>query len=128
MNFLLRVKRAKFVLDKARRLMWKERGTTTVNRKYRWLVYHSAWSVLCEGMAAAGSLDEVIQVHEAYLLSIQRRCFVVPDKLWAFIASRINSILGLDLDLYSVQQTLSSGGTVAAIKARCHKEVDRIDK
>ncbi|MFS7916528.1 putative gamma-tubulin complex component protein [Helianthus anomalus] len=147
MNFLLRVKRAKFVLDKARRWMWKERGTTTVNRKHRWLVeqkllhfvdafhqyvmdrvYHSAWSELCEGMAAAGSLDEVIQVHEAYLLSIQRQCFVVPDKLWALIASRINSILGLALDLYSVQQTLSSGGTVAAIKARCHKEVDRIDK
>ncbi|KAI7729803.1 hypothetical protein M8C21_033809 [Ambrosia artemisiifolia] len=101
MNFLLRVKRAKFVLDKARRWMWKvERGTTTVNRKHRWLVeqkllhfvdafhqyvmdrvYHSAWSELCEGMAAAGSLDEVIQVHEAYLLSIQRQCFVVPDKL-----------------------------------------------
>ncbi|KAJ0941721.1 putative gamma-tubulin complex component protein [Helianthus annuus] len=142
MNFLLRVKRAKFVLDKARRWMWKERGTTTVNRKHRWLVeqkllhfvdafhqyvmdrvYHSAWSELCEGMAAAGSLDEVIQVHEAYLLSIQRQCFV-----WALIASRINSILGLALDLYSVQQTLSSSGTVAAIKARCHKEVDRIDK
>lgn len=32
-------------------------------------------------MAAAGSLDEVIEVHEAYLLSIQRQCFVVPDKL-----------------------------------------------
>lgn len=44
-------------------------------------MYHSAWSELCEGMAAAGSLDEVIQVHEAYLLSIQRQCFVVPDKL-----------------------------------------------
>ncbi|KAK1435405.1 hypothetical protein QVD17_01168 [Tagetes erecta] len=147
MNFLLRIKRAKFVLDKARRWMWKERGTTTVNRKHRWLVeqkllhfvdafhqyvmdrvYHSAWSELCEGMAAAGSLDEVIQVHEAYLLSIQRQCFVVPDKLWALIASRINSILGLALDLYSVQRTLSSGGTVSAIKARCHKEVDRIDK
>ncbi|MFS8025258.1 putative gamma-tubulin complex component protein [Helianthus anomalus] len=136
MNFLLRVKHAKFVLDKARRWMWTERGTTTVNQKYRWLVYHSAWSELCEGMAAAGSLDEVIQVHEVYILSIQRRCFVVPDKLvsniflsfWAFIASRINNIHGLDLDLYSVQQTLSSGGTVAAIKARCHKEVDRIDK
>lgn len=44
-------------------------------------VYHSAWRELCEGMAAAGSLDEVIEVHEAYLLSIQRQCFVVPDKL-----------------------------------------------
>jgi hypothetical protein len=32
-------------------------------------------------MAAALSLDEVIEVHEAYLLSIQRQCFVVPDKL-----------------------------------------------
>lgn len=32
-------------------------------------------------MAAAGSLDEVIEVHEAYLLSIQKQCFVVPDKL-----------------------------------------------
>ncbi|KAL4590979.1 hypothetical protein LXL04_003927 [Taraxacum kok-saghyz] len=147
MNFLLRVKRAKFVLDKARRWMWKERGTTTVNRKHRWLVeqkllhfvdafhqyvmdrvYHSAWRELCEGMAAAGSLDEVIEVHEAYLLSIQRQCFVVPDKLWVLIASRINSILGLALDLYSVQQTLSSGGAVSAIKARCHKEVDRIHK
>ncbi|XP_071713711.1 uncharacterized protein [Rutidosis leptorrhynchoides] len=147
MNFLLRVKRAKFVLDKARRWMWKERGATTVNRKHRWLVeqkllhfvdafhqyvmdrvYHSAWSELCEGMAAAGSLDEVIEVHEAYLLSIQRQCFVVPDKLWALIASRINSILGLALDFYSVQQTLSSGGAVSAIKARCEKEVDRIEK
>ncbi|KAJ9555779.1 hypothetical protein OSB04_010393 [Centaurea solstitialis] len=147
MNFLLRVKRAKFVLDKARRWMWKERGTTTVNRKHRWLVeqkllhfvdafhqyvmdrvYHSAWRELCEGMAAAGSLDEVIEVHEAYLLSIQRQCFVVPDKLWALIASRINSILALALDLYSVQKTLSSGGAVSAIKARCEKEVDRIEK
>ncbi|PWA74447.1 spc97 / Spc98 family of spindle pole body (SBP) component [Artemisia annua] len=147
MNFLLRVKRAKFVLDKTRRWMWKERGTTTVNRKHRLLVeqkllhfvdafhqyvmdrvYHSAWHELCKGMAAAGSLDEVIEVHEAYLLSIQRQCFVVPDKLWALIASRINSILGLALDFYSVQQTLSSSGTVSAIKARCEKEVDRIEK
>ncbi|RVW50462.1 hypothetical protein CK203_086833 [Vitis vinifera] len=79
-------------------------------------------------MAAAGSLDEVIEVHEAYLLSIQRQCFVVPDKLWALIASRINSILGLALDFYSIQQTLSSGGAVSAIKARCEMEVDRIEK
>ncbi|KAF5791678.1 putative gamma-tubulin complex component protein [Helianthus annuus] len=93
MNFLLRVTRAKFVLDKARRWMWKERGTTTVNRKYRCTTVHGTSYVK-----------------------------------WALIASRINNILGLDLDFYSVQQTLSSGGTVAAIKARCHKEVDRIDK
>lgn len=32
-------------------------------------------------MAAAGSLDEVMEVHEAYLMSIQRQCFIVPDKL-----------------------------------------------
>lgn len=46
---------------------------------------------------------------------------------WALIASRINSILGLALDFYSVQQTLSSGA-VSAIKAKCEMEVDRIDK
>lgn len=147
MSFLLKVKRAKFVLDKARRWMWKDRGTATLNRKHHWLVeqkllhfvdafhqyvmdrvYHSAWCELCEGMEAAGSLDEVIEVHEAYLLSIQRQCFVVPDKLWALIASRINTILGLALDFYSIQQTLSSGGAVSAIKARCEMEVDRIEK
>ena len=44
-------------------------------------MYHSAWRELCEGMTAAGSLDEVIEVHEAYLLSIHRQCFVAPDKL-----------------------------------------------
>lgn len=112
-------------------------------------------------MAAAGTLDEVIEVHEAYLLSIQRQCFVVPDKLvlslsfalsvlaityrtnmevcehliivliysqWGLIASRINSILVLALDFYSVQQTISSIGAVSAIKARCEKEVERIEK
>ncbi|KAB1220394.1 Gamma-tubulin complex component 5 [Morella rubra] len=147
MCFLLKVKRAKFVLDKARRWMWKSRGTATNSRKHHWLVeqkllhfvdafhqyvmdrvYHSAWLELCDGMAAARSLDEVIEAHEAYLLSIQRQCFVVPDKLWALIASRINSILGLALDFYSIQQTLSSGGAVSAIKARCEMEVDRIEK
>lgn len=147
MCFLLKVKRAKFVLDKARRWMWKGRGNPTINRKRHWLVeqkllhfvdafhqyvmdrvYHSAWRDLCEGMESAKSLDEVIEVHEAYLLSIQRQCFVVPDKLWALIASRINSILGLALDFYSIQQTLSSGGTVSIVKARCQMEVDRIEK
>jgi gamma-tubulin complex component 5 len=147
MGFLLKVKRAKFALDKARRWMWKGRSTPTYNRKHHWLVeqkllhfvdafhqyvmdrvYHSAWLELCEGMAAARSLDEVIEVHEAYLLSIQRQCFVVPDKLWALIASRINIILGLALDFYSIQQTLSSGGAGSAIKARCEMEVDRIEK
>ncbi|KAL6995576.1 hypothetical protein U1Q18_005711 [Sarracenia purpurea var. burkii] len=147
MSFLLRVKRAKFVLDKARRWMWKGRGNATINRKHHWLVeqkllhfvdafhqyvmdrvYHSAWRELCEGMAAAASLDEVIEVHEAYLLTIQRQCFVVPDKLWALIANRINSILGLALDFYSIQQTITSGGAVSAIKARCEMEVDRIEK
>ena len=46
---------------------------------------------------------------------------------WALIASRINSILGLALDFYSIQQTLS-GGAVSAIKAKCEMEVDRIEK
>lgn len=44
-------------------------------------VYHSAWRELCESMTVAKSLDEVIEVHETYMLSIQRQCFVVPDKL-----------------------------------------------
>ncbi|KAJ6426278.1 hypothetical protein OIU84_026793 [Salix udensis] len=148
MGFLLKVKRAKFALDKARRWMWKGRGNAATNsHKHHWLVeqkllhfvdafhqyvmdrvYHSAWRELCEGMTAAGSLDEVIEVHEAYLLSIQRQCFVVPDKLWALIASRINSILGLALDFYSTQQTLSSSGAASAMKARCEMEVERIEK
>ncbi|PQM39606.1 gamma-tubulin complex component 5-like isoform X1 [Prunus yedoensis var. nudiflora] len=146
MGFLLKVKRAKFVLDKTRRWMWKGRGTVANNHKRHWLVeqkllhfvdafhqyvmdrvYHNAWRELCEGMTAARSLDEVIEVHELYLLTIQRQCFVVPDKLWALIASRINNILGLALDFYSIQLTLS-GGTVSAIKAKCEMEVDRIEK
>ncbi|PON38096.1 Gamma-tubulin complex component protein [Parasponia andersonii] len=146
MGFLLKVKRAKFLLDKARKWMWKCKGAATNHYKHHWSVeqkllhfvdafhqyvmdrvYHSAWQELCEGMAAARSLDEVIEVHESYLLSIQRQCFVVPDKLWALIASRINSILGLALDFYSIQQTLS-GGAVSAVKAKCEMEVDRIEK
>ncbi|XP_039002538.1 gamma-tubulin complex component 5 isoform X2 [Hibiscus syriacus] len=147
MAFLLKVKRAKFALDKARRWMWKDKGTIRNNHKRHWLVeqkllhfvdafhqyvmdrvYHSAWLELCEGMAAAGSLDEVIEVHETYLLTIHRQCFVAPDKLWALIASRINSILALALDFYSLQQTLSIGGVGSAIKARCEMEVDRVEK
>lgn len=46
----------------------------------------------------------------------------------ALVASRINSILGLALDFYTIQQTLISGGAVSAIKARCEMEVDRIEK
>ncbi|KAL1199333.1 Gamma-tubulin complex component 3 [Cardamine amara subsp. amara] len=147
MGFLLKVKRAKYVLDKARRWMWKGKGSATKIRKHHWLleqkllnfvdafhqyvmdrVYHTAWRELCEAMVKAGSLDEVIYVHETYLLSIQRQCFVVQEKLWAIIASRINMILGLALEFYSIQQTLSSGGAVSAIKARCEMEIDRIEK
>ncbi|ONK64090.1 uncharacterized protein A4U43_C07F21980 [Asparagus officinalis] len=147
MAFLLKVKRAKFVLDKARRWMWKGRNSGKHNYKHHLLVqqkllhfvdafhqyvmdrvYHSAWIDLCTGMASAGSLDEVIEVHDIYLLSIQRQCFVAPDKLWALIASRIKSILGLALDFYSIEQTLGSGGTTPAIKARCEIEMDRIEK
>ncbi|CAA0806250.1 Spc97 / Spc98 family of spindle pole body (SBP) component [Striga hermonthica] len=147
MNFLLKVKHAKSVLDKVRRMMWKDRGIATRKQKHHWLleqkllhfvdafhqyvmdrVYHNAWRELCEGVTSAGTLDEVIDAHETYLLSIQRQCFVVPDKLWGLIASRINSILALALDFYSVQQTLSSGGSISAIKARCVKEMERIEK
>ncbi|KAK4787256.1 hypothetical protein SAY86_011089 [Trapa natans] len=113
MGFLLKVKRAKFVLDKTRRWMWKGKRTATYRCKNHWLVeqkllhfvdafhqyvmdrvYHSAWRELCEGMAAAQSLDEVIEVHEAYLLSMQRQCFVVPDKLYhkSFSAWNLNIV------------------------------------
>ncbi|WOL11137.1 hypothetical protein Cni_G19898 [Canna indica] len=147
MGFLLKVKRAKFVLDKARKWMWKGRGSKMNHYKHHFLVQqkllhfvdafhqyvmdrvlHSAWSELCSGMSSAGSLDEVIEVHDSYLLSIQRQCFVASDKLWALIASRIKTILGLALDFYSIQQTLNSGGAASAIKARCEMEVDRIEK
>lgn len=46
----------------------------------------------------------------------------------ALIASRINTILGLALDFYSILQTLNSGGPVSAIKAKCQMEVDRVEK
>nr|CAD1841758.1 unnamed protein product [Ananas comosus var. bracteatus] len=147
MGFLLKVKRAKFVLDKARKWMWKGKGNTAQNYKHHLLlaqkllhfvdafhqyvmdrVFHSAWNELCSGMAAARSLDEVIEVHEAYLLSIQRQCFVSPDKLWALIASRLKTILGLGLEFYSIQQTLSSGGAATSVKARCEMEIERIEK
>ncbi|XP_042427323.1 gamma-tubulin complex component 5-like isoform X2 [Zingiber officinale] len=147
MGFLLKVKRAKYVLDRTRKWMWKGRGATTSNYKHHLLVeqkllhfvnafhqyvmdqvLHTAWSELCVGMASAGSLDEVIEVHDAYLLSIQRQCFVASDKLWALIASRVKTILGLALDFHTIQQTLSSGGAASAIKARCEMEVDRIEK
>jgi gamma-tubulin complex component 5 len=35
-------------------------------------------------MELAGSLDEVIEVHETYLSSIQRQCFIASDKLVSF--------------------------------------------
>lgn len=46
----------------------------------------------------------------------------------ALIASRVNIILGLALDFYTIQQTLKSGGAVSAIKTKCEMEVDRIEK
>ena len=54
--------------------------------------------------------------------------FIFNKLQGALIASRINTILGLALDFYSVQKTLNSGGAVSAIKARCEMEVDRIEK
>ncbi|KAL6847272.1 hypothetical protein ACP4OV_023125 [Aristida adscensionis] len=147
MGFLLKVKRAKFVLDETRKWMWKGRGRTAHNFKQHLIVaqkllhfvdafhqyvmdrvYHSAWTELCDGMASANTLDEVMEVHEAYLSSIQRQCFVASDKLWALIASRVKTILGLALDFHNVEQTLSTGGTAAAVRARCEMEIDRIEK
>ncbi|KAJ4789783.1 Gamma-tubulin complex component [Rhynchospora pubera] len=147
MGFLLKVKRAKFLLDKTRKWRWKDRDCTPQNYKKHLLieqkllhfvdsfhqyvmdrVYHSAWTELCSGMELAGSLDEVIDVHETYLSSIQRQCFVASDKLWALVASRVKTVLGLALDFYNVKQTLRTGGTSPAIKARCETEINRIAK
>jgi gamma-tubulin complex component 5 len=147
MGFLLKVKRAKFVLDETRKWMWKARGRTAHNFKQHLIVaqkllhfvdafhqyvmdrvYHSAWTELCDGMASATTLDEVMEVHVAYLSSIQRQCFVASDKLWALIASRVKTILGLALDFHNVEQTLSTGGTAPAVRTRCEMEMDRIEK
>ncbi|TVU49314.1 hypothetical protein EJB05_00622 [Eragrostis curvula] len=147
MVFLLKVKRAKFVLDETRKWMWKDKGRTGHNFKQQLIVeqkllhfvdafhqyvmdrvYHSAWTELCDGMASATTLDEVMEVHEAYLSSIQRQCFVASDKLWALIASRVKTILGLALDFHNIQQTLNTGGTAPAVRTRCEMEVDRIEK
>ncbi|GJM95261.1 hypothetical protein PR202_ga11973 [Eleusine coracana subsp. coracana] len=147
MGFLLKVKRAKFVLDQTRKWMWKDKGRIGHNFKQQLIVeqkllhfvdafhqyvmdrvYHSAWTELCDGMASATTLDEVMEVHEAYLSSIQRQCFVASDKLWALIASRVKTILGLALDFHNIQQTLSTGGTASTVRTRCEMEVDRIEK
>ncbi|GFP97518.1 gamma-tubulin complex component 5 [Phtheirospermum japonicum] len=103
MSFLLKVKRAKFVLDKVRRWMWKDRGTATTKHKRHYLLEQK--------------LLHFVDAFHQYVM----------DR-WGLIASRINSILGLALDFYSVQQTLSSGGAISAIKARCVKEMERIEK
>ncbi|CAA3003421.1 gamma-tubulin complex component 5 isoform X1 [Olea europaea subsp. europaea] len=133
MIFLLKVKRAKFVLDKARRCMWKDRGTATTNCKSHWLleqklhfvdafhqyvmdrVYHNAWHELFEHTTVAETLDEAIELIDS--------CMQL-----GLIASCINNIFGLALDFYSVQQNLSSGGAISAIKAKCDKEVYWIEK
>ncbi|XP_078149160.1 uncharacterized protein LOC144544512 isoform X2 [Carex rostrata] len=146
MGFLLKVKRAKFLLDKTRKWRWKDSSSPQNYKKHLLIeqkllhfvdsfhqyvmerVYHSAWTELCSGMELAGSLDEVIEVHETYLSSIQRQCFVASDKLWALIASRVKTILGLALEFYNIKQTLRTGGTSAAIKARCEAEINRIEK
>ena len=47
---------------------------------------------------------------------------------WALIASRVKTILGLALDFHNVEQTLSTGGTASAVRARCEMEIDRIEK
>ncbi|GAB2273493.1 hypothetical protein Dimus_008285, partial [Dionaea muscipula] len=68
---------------------------------------------------------QVIYVKRSSALS---RKLVVDEIKWALIASRINIILGLALDFYSIQRTMSSGVAISAIKARCENEVERIEK
>eukprot|EP00252_Welwitschia_mirabilis_P025062 TRINITY_DN7691_c0_g1_i2.p1 TRINITY_DN7691_c0_g1~~TRINITY_DN7691_c0_g1_i2.p1 ORF type:complete len:334 (-),score=42.62 TRINITY_DN7691_c0_g1_i2:490-1491(-) len=145
MGILLKVKRAKFALDKARRWMWKKGGmphakrhlllqqklSHFVNTFHQYVmdrVLYTSWIELCQGMASEASLDEVIACHEVYLASIQRQCFVAPDKLWALIANRVKTILALALDFCNIQRTLCSGGAASAIKSRCQMEVDRVGR
>ncbi|KAJ7557444.1 hypothetical protein O6H91_05G127000 [Diphasiastrum complanatum] len=148
MLFLLKVKRAKHALDKACRWTWKNGGGDTANHKQQLLlqqklmhfvntlhqyvmdrVLYSAWVELCEGMALASSLDEVITCHDMYLTSIQRQCFVAPDKLWTLIASRVKTVLGLALDYYSIQRTLcGGGGSALGMVARCQLEVGKVER
>ncbi|GJS31120.1 retrotransposon protein, putative, ty1-copia subclass [Tanacetum coccineum] len=84
-------------------------------KKKRKVLKVGAWREFCEGMAAAGSFDEMIEVHEAYLLSIQLQCFFVPDKL---VKPDKHLLLCTGLG-NSVQPTLCSDGTVSANNARC---------
>ncbi|CAF2060239.1 unnamed protein product [Brassica oleracea var. botrytis] len=86
-------------------LIMQECFTIYIRTQEAGMVYHTAWRELCEAMAKAGSLEEVIYVHETYLLSIQRQCFVVQEKL-----------------------TLSSGGAASTIEARCEMEIEHIEK
>ncbi|KAG0618391.1 hypothetical protein M758_4G060000 [Ceratodon purpureus] len=147
MAFLMKVKRAKHALDKACRWTWKNGGGDAAHHKQRLLlqqklmhfvntlhqyvmdrVLYSSWLELSEGMASAGSLDEVIACHDAYLVSIQRQCLVAPDKLWTLIAGRVKTILGLALDYYSIQRTLCDGIAAPNITARCQSEIERVER
>lgn len=147
MTFLMKVKRAKHALDKACRWTWKNGGGDAAHHKQRLLlqqklmhfvntlhqyvmdrVLYSSWLELSEGMASAGSLDEVIACHDAYLVSIQRQCLVAPDKLWTLIAGRVKTILGLALDYYSIQRTLCDGIAAPNITARCQSEIERVER
>lgn len=40
----------------------------------------------------------------------------------------MKTILGLALEFYNIKQTLRTGGTSAAIKARCEAEINRVEK
>lgn len=91
-------------------------------------VLYSSWLELSEGMASAGSLDEVIAYHDAYLVSIQRQCLVAPDKLWALIAGRVKAILGLALEYYSIQRTLCDGVAAPNTTARCQSDLERVER
>ncbi|KAF3792886.1 Gamma-tubulin complex component 5 [Nymphaea thermarum] len=101
--FLLKVKRAKFVLDKTRRWMWKDRCSSIVSHKHHLLPQQK--------------LLHFVDAFHQYVM----------DRL-VLIASRIKNILGLALDFHAIQRTLRSGGDAPAIKARCEMEVDHIEK
>ncbi|XP_010417733.1 PREDICTED: uncharacterized protein LOC104703419 [Camelina sativa] len=114
MAFLLKVKRAKYLSSTVKK------DSATNIRKHHWLLEQKLLNFV-------DAFHQYVY-HTAVVLSIQRQCFVVQETLWAIIGSRINMIIGLTIEFYSVQQTLSSGGAVSGIKARCEMEIDRILK
>ncbi|KAL6317916.1 hypothetical protein AAG906_030956 [Vitis piasezkii] len=115
MGFLLKVKRAKFVLDKARRWMWKGRGTATINRKHHWLVEQNScilWMLFTNIRGYFAWREEVDGIKNGDFLvkslyrTMQRDLVFFPSKLYGTLKAR-NSIAFEDCEL-SIQKLKAS--------------------